>query len=223
MSTHGFQSPARLSEHCPPANGRWRKTSPSQQLALSPAPNSPLLSTPNPLALGSLIHPRVTRSKCCVPASARCQDHRGQEKPKPLDQAAGCQQQIRPPAVPRIQKGLGGALSLQFCPTLGSRQRPSTSPHQKQTPARPGLLIGPLYSCPRGSEGARGLVKVTQQSCPGPRPAPCSPCPSLKPRCFLHLLHCLLFFLPPPLTLVTASDCDLDRVREVFFPHSLAS
>lgn len=164
--------PGYLSADLPPAtNGQWKKTSPSQQLALSPAPNSPLLSTPNPLALGSLIHPRVTRSKCCIPASACCQDRRGQEKPEPLDPVAGCQQQIRPPAVPRIQKG-GGA----FSPVLPHPQLWAETQHHppdpQKTPGKPGILMGPVYSRPRGSEGARRLSKVTQQSCPEPRPAP---------------------------------------------------
>ena len=53
-----------------------RGEEPSQQLALSPAPSSPHLGTPNPLAPRSLIHPRVTQSTCSVPAPTAARGQR---------------------------------------------------------------------------------------------------------------------------------------------------
>lgn len=98
-------------------NGLCRKRSPDPAAGPQPCPSSPrLLSTPNPQAPGSLIHPRVTWSKCSIPAPARCEGRRiSQAGRNPSSTCSlGTQRNVNsrldPTLFPGSKKGEGGSL-----------------------------------------------------------------------------------------------------------------
>lgn len=160
-----------------------RGEEPSQQLALSPTPKLP--ASRHPQSPGPAVpNPPQSDTEHMLCPSAHCREgpagHTGQRNPSP---------QSQPDVNSRLDLVLfsgskrgGGTLSPEFSPTFCSRRETQPTPHTK--PGKPGLLIEPVCSCHRGSERARGLPKVTQQSDPDPRPD--AQLSARRPHCFLH-------------------------------------
>lgn len=143
---------------------------PSQQLARSPKlpssqhPQSPGPGVPNPPQSDT---EQVLQASICLLLGS----HRPAETQAP-GLVAECQQQLSPPAVPRVQEG-----GRAFSPTSSSGQRPSLSPtsssgqrpslpHPHKHLGKPGLLLAPGYSAPEAQreQGARprthsGLIR----------------------------------------------------------------
>lgn len=141
----------------------------SPQLASGPqpCPNLPASHHPQTPGPGNPNPPQSDMQQVPQPSACLAQgagDPVGREKPMPRGPEE-CQQQIRPHAIP----------STRALPHLLLQAPPPK-------PGKPGLLIEPIPSCPRGSERARGWPRVAQQ----PRPDPWLS--SARPRCFRKLV-----------------------------------